>query len=39
MLNLAEDVTVVCEFEFWVKAQIIMMMTFWTPPRRTCQKY
>lgn len=39
MLNLTGNVTVICEFECWVKAQIIMIVTFWPPPFRTCQKY
>lgn len=39
MLNLAENMTLISEFECWVKAQIIMIVTFWTPSFRTCQKY
>lgn len=38
-LNVALNMTVICEFECWVEAQIIMIVTFWTPPFRACQKY
>ena len=38
MLILAENMRVICKFECWVKAQIIMIVTFWTLPFRICQK-